>query len=603
MPAFEPRYQDLVSLLSDSLSRHASRPLFGTKKDGRWGWITYAEFGRRVDECRAGLALVGVGPGDRVAVIANNRVEWAVAAYATYGLGAAYVPMYEAQQEKEWQYILGDCGAKVVFGATSAIAQKLEAMKPALPALAHVVCFDAPASEAGSFQALLASGAKSARPAEAADPKSIAGYIYTSGTTGQPKGVLLSHANLAMNVSAALSVFPLTPDDRSLSFLPWAHSFGQTAELHTLVGGGASMAICEGIPKIIDNLAEVQPTVLMAVPNIFNKIYDGVQKQMAAKPALIQKLFKAGMSAQGRLNKGESVGLGDRLALALAQRLIFSKIIGKFGGRLRYAMSGGAALSREVAEFVDALGIMVFEGYGLTETSPVATVNSPTARRIGSVGKPIPGVTVKLDFEASGSKEEGEIVVYGHNVMQGYYNRPDETAKVFTEDGGFRTGDLGRFDADGFLFITGRIKELYKLENGKYVAPVALESKLLLSPFIAQAMVYGANRKFNVALIVPDLVNLKEWATAQGIAATDPEKLVQDEKVRAQIRREIDAQSQEFKGFEAIREFVLSSEEFTVANDMLTPKLSMKRRNILKRYGKEIDALYASAQGAKAVNG
>ncbi len=603
MAAFEPRYKDLVSILLDSVSRHPSRPLFGVKKDGQWSWQTYADFGGQVDRCRSALAQLGVGKGDRVAVISNNRVEWAIAAYATYGLLAAFVPMYEAQQEKEWKYILDDCGAKAVFCATKAIAEKVGAMKPDLPALQHVVAFDAPQADAGSFAALLEQGGSSPHPAQVPDPSLIAGYIYTSGTTGQPKGVLLSHSNLAMNVSAALTVFPLTSDDRSLSFLPWAHSFGQTAELHTMIGAGAAMAICEGIPKIIDNLAEVHPTVLMSVPNIFNKIYDAVNKQMAGKPGVIQKLFRAGLAAQTKANAGEKLGMGEGLRLWLAKKLIFRKIVEKFGGRMRYAVSGGAALSRDVARFVDALGITVFEGYGLTETSPVATTNTPNARRIGSVGQAIPGVTIKIDLEASGEKDEGEIVIYGHNVMQGYYHLPEETQKVFTEDGGFRTGDLGRLDADGFLYITGRIKELYKLENGKYVAPVALESKLLLSPFIAQAMVYGANRKFNVAVIVPDFQTLKEWAATEGLDASDPAKLVRDEKVKAKLRAEIEAQSQGFKGFEGIRDFVLSSEEFAVTNDLLTPKLSMKRRNIVQRYQPEIDALYAVAEGAQAATG
>jgi long-chain acyl-CoA synthetase len=432
-------------------------------------------------------------------------------------------------------------------------------------------------------------------------PEDIANYIYTSGTTGNPKGVLLTHSNLASNVSAALSVFPLVPQDRSLSFLPWAHAFGQTAELHTLIAAGASMGLCEAIPKLVDNLAEIQPTVLMSVPNIFMRIYDGVRKQMADKPGAIQWLFRTGIAAQGKLNHGQGAGLSERLALALAKPLIFSKIIARFGGRLRFAISGGAALPKEVAEFVDALGISVYEGYGLTETSPVAAANTPSARRLGSVGKPIPGVTIKLDHEASGSPEEGEIVVYGHNVMKGYYNLPDETQKVFTPDGGFRTGDLGKFDSDGFLFITGRIKELYKLDNGKYVAPGALENKLQLTPYIAQALVYGSNRPFNVAILVPNFVNLKEWAQAQGLGTEDIPKLLSDPKVRALFKKTIDEASKGFKGFEVIKDFYLAPEEFTVANDLLTPKLSMKRRNVIKRFEKEIDAVYAaSPKGSKS---
>lgn len=601
MSEFKPRFNDLVTLYKDTVSRNASRPLFGTKRNGAWEWITYSQFAADVDRARAGLAQIGIGKGDRVAVISNNRVEWAVGAYATYTIGGSWVPMYEAQQEKEWQFILHDCGAKAVFAANPEIAGKLVAMKAELPELQHVVCIEGACEGALSYKELLEKGAANPIPAVEVAPKDICGYIYTSGTTGNPKGVLLSHSNIANNSSAALEVFPIAAEHRSLSFLPWAHSFGQTAELHTLFAAGASLAICEGIPKIIDNLAEVSPSILMAVPNIFNKIYDGVQKQMASKPAIIQSLFRNGMRAQAEQKAGKTLSLADTLVLALAKKLVFSKIVAKFGGKLQFAISGGAALSREVGEFVDNLGIEVFEGYGLTETSPVAAANTPKGgRRIGTVGKPIPGVRIVIDHEASGNDEEGEIVIYGHNVMQGYYNLPEETAKVFTPDGGFRTGDLGRFDADGFLYITGRLKELYKLENGKYVAPAALESKIQLSPYILQSMVYGANKPYNVAVLVPDMAALKEWASGQGIDTSNVEKLLADERVRGLIREELKNYGKEFKGFEAIRDFHLTAEEFTVANDMLTPKLSMKRRNVLKRFQAEIDAMYAKEPAKKS---
>lgn len=595
MSDFKPRFRTLVGLFDESTRRHAARPLFGTKAaDGTWGWQTYGEFRQMVDKLRSGLSAAGIQAGDRVAIIANNRVEWAVGAYATYTLGAAWVPMYEAQQDKEWAYILGDCQAKAVFASTEVIARRLNELKAELPALEHVFCFDAPASDPNSFAALLAKG-DSNGAVEATNPaeEDIAGYIYTSGTTGVPKGVLLTHANFAYNVSAALETFPIEPEHRSLSFLPWAHSFGQTAELHTLIGAGASMGICEGIPKIIDNLGEVRPTILMAVPNIFNRIYDSVQKQMAGKPAPIRALFEAGMTAQSRLKNNEPLTIGQKLALPIAKKIIFSKILEKFGGRLQFAISGGAALSRDVGEFVDNLGILVFEGYGLTETSPVAAANTPTQRRIGSVGKPFPGVTIKIDTEGSEDPNEGEIVVYGHNVMKGYYQLPEENAAIFTEDGGLRTGDLGKIDKDGFLFVTGRIKELYKLENGKYVAPGALEAKLELSPYISRTMVFGANKRFNVAIVVPDFISLGEYAQANGIDASSPAKLVENDKIKALIKAEIDKQSAGFKGYETVRKFHVTGEEFSVDNNQLTPKLSMKRRNIVSRYETEINAMYA----------
>lgn len=588
---FTPKYTNLLTMFQDSVRKYATRPLFGTKRAGQWEWITYAEFGRMVDNLRGGLASLGVGVGDRVAVIANNRVEWAATAYACFGLDAAIVPMYEAQLEKEWKYILNDCGAKVCFTANDDIQARVEKLQGEVPTLEKVINYNGAATDASSYKHLLGVGEKSPVEPKVPDDKSIATFIYTSGTTGNPKGVLLSHSNLGCNISAMQDVIPFVNDDRSLSFLPWAHSFGQVVELHGLVSLGCSMAVAESVEKIVDNLAEVQPTILFAVPRIFNRIYDGVQKQIAGKPGIIQAIFRNGMSGQSKLRSGGSLSLGEKVSLPLAKKLVFSKIVARFGGRLKYAVSGGAALSREVGEFIDNLGITVYEGYGLTETSPIASANTPVHRRIGSVGKPIPGVTVKLDHEAAEDKEQGEIVVYGHNVMQGYHNLPEENEKVFTPDGGFRTGDLGRFDKDGFLYITGRIKEQYKLENGKYVAPAALEEKLQLSPFIMQCMIHGANKLYNVAVIVPDMPNLEDWARQRGISGS-PEQLLQNDKVRQLIREQIEQFGSEFKNFERVKKFVLTPEEFTTANGMLTPKMSLKRRNVLQRYEKDLDALY-----------
>ena len=594
MPDFNPPIRDLVSLLADSVQRYASRPLLGEKRDGRWIWTTYAEFARKVDACRAGLAALGVRSGDRVAIISGNCVAWAVGAYASYGLGAIYVPMYEAQQEQERIYILQNSEARVCLAATPAIARRLVELKPSLPALEHVICIGAAESEQGSFAALLAAGSRSPRPAEVPDPAQIAGIIYTAGTTGAPKGVVLSHSNIASDVAAGLAIFDLRPDDRSVAFLPWAHLFGQTVELHFIIGTGASTAICEGLPRLMDNLLEVRPTLLVTVPAVFVRLYMAVRRKLAESPAPLRKLFDSAMRALSKRRQGEELSLGERLVVALARRFVFARVLRQFGGRLRFAICGGAALVKEVAEFVDDLGIVVCEGYGLTETSPGACLNTPADRRLGSVGKPVPGVTAALDESAGVEPGEGEIILHGPIVMQGYYKLPEETAKVLLPDGGFRTGDLGRIDQDGFVYVTGRAKELYKLDNGRYVVPGALEEELGLSPYIAQVMVCGANRPFNVAVVVPEVDALANWASAEGIDVSTPERLVEDPRVGAFMDKEIDARSAKFKAFERIRGLVLTAEPFTVANDLLTPKLSIKRRNVVRRYRNEIDALYAT---------
>ncbi|WP_438003931.1 long-chain fatty acid--CoA ligase [Sorangium sp. So ce321] len=599
-----PKLENLVELLDRSLRLHGPQPMFGTKKDGRWGWITYAEFGQLVARFRGGLVSLGVQRGDRVAIISNNRVEWAVTAYACFSMGVAIVPMYEAQLPSEWAFIINDCEAVAAIIATPQLYEKCRDLPEKAPSLKHIVCLfepqgaGAPGAQTTSYEALVAAGEKSPAPPIKPTSEDTACLIYTSGTTGNPKGVILSHGNIASNVYAVRDLIPFSSNDRSLSFLPWAHSFGHTCELHVMITGGASMALSESVDKIVANLGEVHPSVLMSVPRIFNRIYEGVQKQMTEKPAVIQALFRAGLRAAAKRGKGEPLGLVERLALAVADRVIFSKIRAKFGGKLRYAISGGAALSYEVAEFVDALGITVYEGYGLTETSPVAAVNYPGARRLGSVGKPIPGVKIAIDRSETHDPRQGEIVIYGPNVMKGYHRRDEESKAAFTEDGGFRTGDLGYLDDDGFLFVTGRIKEQYKLENGKYVAPAPIEEKLKLSPLINNAMVHGDNRLFNVALIVPEMTALTEWARGEGLTFASPEAMLEHPRVVARVQAEVDKYASGAKGFEKIKKITLTAEDFTAENGMLTPTLKLKRRVVLQKYGPALEALYGGATQA-----
>jgi long-chain acyl-CoA synthetase len=605
---FQPRYETLIDIYEDSLKAYGVRELFGTKRNGTWHWLTYNEFGKKVDCFRGALANLGVKRGDLIAVISNNRVEWAIGEYAGFGLGAAYVPMYEAQIDKDWEFILRDCEAKILIVANSAILEKTKGFLDTVPSLKHIIVMDGnPTAQNGKkekihgFQALLDAGKEA--PIQPPSKEDMACLIYTSGTTGNPKGVVLTHYNIAANVSAARYTFPFERQDRSLSFLPWAHSFGQTVELHALFSSGSSMAIAESVEKIIDNLAEVQPTVLMSVPRIFNKIYAGVQKQIASKPKPIQELVKFAMKAANKERQGIRLGIREHTALQLADRLVFTKVRQKFGGRLKFAASGGAAISKEVAEFIDGLGITVFEGYGLTETSPIATMNCPGERRIGSVGRAIPGVSIDIDPSGMADKKpvtdllrdrvEGEVIVYGHNVMKGYHKRPEENAAVFTKDGGFRTGDMGYLDPNGYLYITGRIKEQYKLENGKYVVPTPLEEQIKLSPLVANVMVYGDNRLYNVALVVANVDALKEWALANQIAETDVEMLLQEPRVRVLYRDEIAKISSHFKAFEDVKDFVLITKDFTAENGMLTPSLKLKRRKVLEAYGPLIEGLYA----------
>jgi long-chain acyl-CoA synthetase len=584
-------FSDLVSMWERITTRYAERPLFGEKRASGWVWKTYGEVAEHVQAFRAALAARGVGPGDRVALISDNRLEWAVVVHATLGLGAAYVPMYESQTRDDWSFILRDSGAKVVFGAKRDIVRALDEAKPGLPALQHVCGFELDASDERSFAAMLRTGRAAPAVATAkVSPDDAAGFVYTSGTTGEPKGVVLTHKNFCANINALTPLFPLTSEDRSLAFLPWAHAFGQTAEFYMLPALGCAVAINDEVPKLVGNLPDLKPTVLIAVPRIFNRIYDGVNQQMRDKPKAIQALFHAGIRAATRRSRGSQLGFGESLTLKLADKLIFKKVRQRFGGRLRLVVSGSAALSKEVAEFIDALGIDVHEGYGLTETAPVVSVNTPEHRKIGSVGKALPNVRLVIDHQVTGDAKNGEIVVYGDNVMRGYHNHPEEDAKIFTGDRGLRTGDMGYVDEDGSLFITGRIKEQYKLENGKYVVPSPLEEDLKLSPYIGNVMLHGANKPHNVALVVLNQVNLAKWAEREGVTLGDP---TTNPRVRELIKSELELHSKDFRGYERPKGFALITDDFTVENGMLTPKMSVRRNQVLKRYQATFDKLYA----------
>ena len=588
-------FRNLVELYESSVDRYADNQLFGTRHTEGWRWITYGEFGKQVDHARGGLAGLGIESGDRVAVISDNRVEWAIGAYATYGLGAAWVPMYEAQLAKEWKFILGNSGAKIAIVGDDGIRAQLDDLRKDLPELGQIVVIRGEAGgDSISWAEMQARGADN--PIDTVEPASedLACLIYTSGTTGQPKGVMLSHGNITSNVNVFPDMFDIGPDDRTASFLPWAHSFGQTIDLHFMIGAGASAGLTSA-QTLMDDLADLKPTILVSVPAVYNRLYDALQKMMAAKGGVTRTLFdralaneqkRAGLAADGKTTRWVE------MQHDMYDKLVFSKVRNGFGGQLRYSISGGAAISVEVAEFISALGLTVYEGYGLTETSPVAAANTPTYRKVGSIGKEIPGVTIDIDRELTDDPEIGELIIHGPNVMLGYFNLPEENEKALTADRGFRTGDLGYRDDDGFLFIRGRIKEQYKLENGKYVVPSPIEEQLQLSGYVTNIMVYGEQRPYNVAVIVPDMDALTKWAADHGLGDLSGEALLESDTVSDLYQREIDRLSGSIKGYEQVRGFVLEDEEFTPENGMLTPSLKVKRKAVLDRYGDDLEKLY-----------
>ena len=587
-------HKNLIEMLENSRQLYGDRPLYGTKRDGIYEWTTYEQFSEKVDALRGGLASLGVSSGDKVAIICKNTEEWAVSAYATYGLCGQHIPMYETQMPSEWEYIIRDCGAKVLLAANSSIFEKTRNFPDQIDSLEHVILLTGSVEgEVTTYEDLLKKGRE--KPVQKMEPESHApmGMIYTSGTTGNPKGVILSHRNLIFECSVVIPLLGMSRDVRTLAFLPWAHVFGQVAEVHGIIGCGGSAGLVDDVNTLVDELGVVKPSVFFAVPRVYNRIYDRLQEQMKEKPGLIRALFYGGLKQAKREREGETLGFLDNLILLLARKIIFKKILNRFGGNLRIAVSGASALSPSVAEFINDIGISIYEGYGLSENTAALSLNYPGSRRFGSVGKPLPGVRIEIDKTVEGSKEEdGEVQAFGENIMIGYHNLPDKTKESITEDGALRTGDLGHLDSDGYLYITGRVKEQYKLENGKYVAPAPLEESLKLSSYIDQVMLYGFNRPHNVALIVVAMPAVTQYAEDLGISGST-EDILNEPRIRELFKEQLKHFGKDFKGFEHPQNFSLLSEEWGIDNGLLTPTLKLKREVVEEKFKTEIEELFS----------
>jgi long-chain acyl-CoA synthetase len=586
--------RDLVTLVQRATTRHASRPMFAIDRDGAWAHVTFADLARQEVRLRAALARLGVRAGDRVAVISKNREEWPVVLAATHALGAAIVPMYEMQHEDDWRHILRDAKARVCFASTDAIYGRIRAMLGDLPDLAHVVGLDrGPVEHADdtSFRHLIEDAHAGDAPLVIPDPGDVAAFIYTSGTTGKPKGVKLSHHAIAFEMNALGDEWNLGPEDRTVSILPWAH-VGGFCELILGIDRGSCTAVPSAFDKLADAMRATRPTIIVAVPRVWNALYDAIQKGMAARPPALRWVWDAAISAEKKRRAGIRPKKRERAARRLARRVLFPAVRAKLGGELRYAVSGAAALSKEIAELFECIGIPMFEVYGQTETGAVSTANRPGQTKLGTVGRPLRGVRIEIDRTVGDADDgSGEIIIHTPGAMLGYHGLAGETASVLRDDGAIRTGDLGRLDSDGYLVITGRLREVYKLENGKFVTPVPLEEGLTLSPFISQALVWGWNKPHNVALLVVDTVAVKKWCEANGVR--ESASALDDNRVRDLFKREIEERTRGCKGYERIEAFALIAEPFTPDNGMLTPTLKLKRSVVLARHRERIDALYA----------
>ena len=591
MTAYQPRFAHLVELFQRSVETYADRPAFGTLRGREWVFITYAELDTKVALARAALASLGVGRGDRVAIVTDNRIEWVILAHATYQRRAIFVPLSEAQHDAEMKYILSDSAAKVCFTANGSVAARVASLREDLLDLQQVINIEGSLEDPLSFGALLAQGAERSVSARTPTPADVATIIYTSGTTGEPKGVRLSHQNLASNAAALSEMREYGPDPRCLAFLPWAHVFGGCVELNLAMAVGATVAICRNVDQFLEELTRFRPTMLYAVPRVWQTVYQDMQRELAREPEMSRHMFEQGLRLRAKQERAERLNLSERISLNLAEKLVIGKLKARLGGRLRLAFSGAAPLSTEVAEFLHAVGITIHEGYGLTESSGSTTTNPTGAARIGSVGKPLLGTTIAIERRPGGAghdPREGEIIIYGPGVMAEYHNRPGDTRAVLGADGGLRTGDLGYLDEDGYLYITGRVKELYKLNNGRYVAPAPLEEKLKLSPFISNCMVYGAGQNYNVALVVADVPALQSYFGG----LRDTQSLTSDRRVRRLFEEEILKHSRDFRTFELVRNFWLETAPFTRENGMLTPTYKLRRELVRQRYEGKLLTLY-----------
>ncbi|MDD4356195.1 MAG: long-chain fatty acid--CoA ligase [Smithellaceae bacterium] len=588
---------NIVEILENSVKKYSQNPFLGTKNKTlqQYEWITFGDFGKRVDNLRSGLSQMGIQKDDAVGIICNNSTDWAVCFFATSGLDARLVPMYEAELAQVWKYIINDAQIKVLFISKKEIYAKIKDVLSSIPTLEKVIVMegDGPDTMTDLEKKGAAKKVKSIYP----DSSSICILIYTSGTTGDPKGVLLSQANITSNAHAAMACFPeMNENDRALSILPWAHVFG-LAELVIYCHLGGSIGFAESSTTIAADLGLVKPTMLTAVPRVFNKVYDGLWTKMNEEGGLAKTLFVMGVESgkkKRELNEQGKSSFMTNLKFKIADTIVFKKIREKLGGRLRGSMTGSAMMNPEIAHFFWDMGIPLYDAYGLTETSPGATMNRPTKYRIGSVGPAMGLGKIVIDKSVTGpDATDGEIIIYGPNVMQGYHNKPEATAAVMTPDGGFRTGDRGRLDKDGFLYITGRLKEQFKLENGKYVFPVAIEEDIKLNHYVENAMIYGEGREFNVALIVPDFVALDKWAGKNNLPK-DHAELLKREETRKFLENEIINQLKDTYGsYEIPRKFIFIEEPFSLENGMLTQTMKLKRRVVFDKYKDQIEKMYA----------
>ncbi len=588
------KLHDLVTMQEQKVIEYADRRMFGEKLDTKepYQWTTFKQFGRDVANFRGGLSSIGVSKGDSIAIIATNSSKWAVAAYASFSLGASIAPMYLEQKDDEVIYKINDCGAKIVVVESEEVKKRIQSFAEKIPNVKDIISLKKTA-EGLTYASLLDEGKRRPTPSIKVDPKSLATLIYTSGTTGKPKGVRLTHENLMGLLSRMNQAIDISGES-SVSFLTWAHIFGQLAELHALILYGNSAAFVQNKDTLVDNMREVNPTILFSVPLMFTSVAKKFTAKIESLPE--DDRTKRAYRRWLRYQKSAEFHLLDPIYSELfvlnAKKLIF-------GSRLKYAVSGGGKLDENASALMSGLKIKVRDAYGLSETGGIVSMNTIDVFRAGSVGKPFPGVEVVIRVPENpadiirikvGDKEitTGEILVKGPAVMSGYHNRPQDTAEAFTSDGYYRTGDSGYLDQDNFLFITGRTKELYKLSNGKYIAPAVFENEAKGNALFSEAFMHGnSDQNFSIAVLQVNVQALQAIALKLGV-----EPNLENEQIKAYVAGEFKKICDSIDHLNAPKKFYATTDEWSVKNGLLTPSFKLKRKLIQEKYAEQIADMY-----------
>jgi long-chain acyl-CoA synthetase len=589
----------LTELFFGAMDRWRERPaVMRVKRGGTWQPLSYADLLQQVRHVSLGLGTLGVRAGDRVAILSENRPEWAIADYACLAARCPDVPVYPTLPASQVRHILRDSGAVAIFVSSAEQRAKVDEIRSELPGLRHVIAMNADAAggDALSFADVRQAGSAVTGRDEAwrelalaAGPDDLATLIYTSGTTGEPKGVMLTHGNIASNVEGGLQRLPLQDTDECLSFLPLSHIFERMAGHFCMMQSGAVINYATSMDTVAAEMGEVHPTVVLSHPRLYEKVYARVlESALGGSPIKKQLFFWAKRVGE----QWVEYTLGQRrvpgwlgLRYRVASLLVFAKLRARVGGRIRFFVSGGAPLSADIAKFFYAAGLPVLEGYGLTETSPVIAVNGTDALKLGTVGKPLDNVEVEI-------APDGEILTRGPHVMKGYFNKPEATAEAIDERGWLHTGDIGMLDAQGFLRITDRKKDIIVTAGGKNIAPQPIENQTKTSKFVSNAVMLGDRRKFPIMLIVPNQGQLEAWAERKGVHAESWVALLASPEVQAKMDRELKRVLRDRAHFEMPKKLLLLPEDFSIESGDLTPTLKVRRRVVEKRFAKEIDALY-----------